>query len=165
MVALLGKRTVALRIAVGHLDLVDALDDLVQQPRLVDHESGPLHVLGKDAARLADGLHLIEGGQQPRGILRRDLLGRPDVHPLRKYLVQGGRVELHETAPAQLLLAGSVDRVGQRGAHQIRLLFLGNLPLVQPPQEQQVGELLDNGEGVGESAVGEVVPDGIYLGF
>ena len=55
------------------------------------------------------------------------------------------------------ILDGLLEAVG--------LVFLEGVKFVQPLDEEQVGELLDNGERIGNTAGSEGVPDAVDFGF
>jgi len=80
------------------------------------------------------------------------------------------RLEILEPRPAQVLvgLAALVLAVGkdaplQWSVERGRLALFDLLHLVEPLDEDQIGDLLDNLEGIGEPARPEIVPDTINL--
>jgi hypothetical protein len=125
---------VALGVAVGDLELVDEVDHGAQELRVRDHEVGVPHVLGVGrvlAAELAqEREHLV-------------------LDAVEQLAVVG---ELLERGPAQVLLFGPEDDAGSGGLPVRRALFsAAGLRLVEQAHEQQIGDLLDDGEGVGEA--------------
>ncbi|VMP20668.1 Uncharacterised protein [Streptococcus pneumoniae] len=77
----------------------------------------------------------------------------------------GVRVQLPEPRPAQAILLRRELRVLDGPLHERGALLLGRVQLVQPPQEQEVGHLLDDLQGVGDAARPERVPDAVHLGL
>ena len=66
-------------------------------------------------------------------------------------------------ASADLVLAGGEDAPLDRLAQPVGLVLLAGMRLVQPAHEQQVGDLLDHLQGIGDAARPEGVPDAIDL--
>lgn len=143
---------VALGVAVAHVDFVDGLHRLVQEAGGGDHEGGVLHVGGEGIARAAQGFHEVE-------CARFGLLGHP--HGLKHDL----RVHVAQPAPAQVVLVGAVDGVLDGRAQHSRLFFLEGLHLVEPAEENQVSDLLDDRDGVGDAARPEGFPEAVDFGF
>jgi transposase len=113
---------------------------------------GPVHVLeeGEDL-----GLHMLE-----------HLLG---LHALELAPTQGALFNGVVVGPVLVTvfgrnpLAREFGGVGLAGPFGIGLLFL--IQLVEPLHEQQIGDLLDSGERVGDSTGPELVPELVDLAF
>ena len=75
-----------------------------------------------------------------------------------KHLLGGG---LAEARPAQVVVAGTEHRIFNGLIHAGSLVFVGGVDLDEPPDEQQVGELLDDGEGVSDAASPHGIPNAV----
>jgi len=135
---------IAVGVAVVHRDLVEHVDDLRQHGRVRDREAGVLHVLGVRRVVAADLVAVL--------LQEREHLGG---HRLEHHF----RVEVLETAPAQVRLARQELRVLDRLAEDARLALRRRLQVVEAAQEEQVGDLLDHLKRVADAAGPERVPD------
>jgi hypothetical protein len=79
-----------------------------------------------------------------------------------EHLVGGG---LLEAGPAELVLCGGEDGVLDGLLEAVGLVFLEGVELVEALDEEQVGELLDDGEWIGDAAGPQGVPDAVDFGF
>jgi hypothetical protein len=70
-----------------------------------------------------------------------------------------------ELGPPQVGLVWVEDRVLEGFAGDVRFAFGERLDIVEAADEQQVGELFDDFEGVGDAAGPEGVPDAVDLAF
>ena len=129
---------ITLGVAVGHVDVVELVDHAGQHPSRGHHEEGVLHVMGvggtpvrvpRPAHRLDEGEHLVP--HRLEHLLRRKLL---------------------EARPPQRVLVGGEHRLLDRVAGAGGLALLARVQLVQPLDEKQVGELLDDRERVRDAA-------------
>ena len=142
---------VALGVAVLHRHVVEQVDDLGQQRRRGDGEARVLHVVG------VGGVVAAERAQEREDVLAddREHLGRREVLEARPAQVLVGALlrvfALREDAP--------LDRLLQPGG----LVLFQRLQVVEPAQEEQVGDLLDDLERVGDAARPEGVPDAVDL--
>ena len=142
---------VALGVAVGHVDVVELVDDVGQHAGRGHHEEGVLHVMGVrrslvGAPRLTDGLD--EGEHAVAHRLE---------HPLRRKLL--------EARPPQRVLAGVEQRLLDRAAGAGGPVLFAGVQLVEALDEEQVGELLDDRERVRDAAGPHGVPDSVDLGL
>ena len=142
---------VALGVAVAHVELVELVDDLGEQRRARDLEAGIAHV-----ARIGRAV-AVERAEE-----REDVLVDDAEHL--------ARLEMLEARPAQVLVGlaalvlalredAPLHRLAERGG----LALLQLLHLVEALDEDQVGDLLDHLERIGEPARPEVVPDAVDL--
>ena len=142
---------VALGIAVGHVDGVELVHDVGEDAGRGHHEGGVLHVVAVGAAALAAG-RLAEGLDEREGVI---------PHGGEHFLGRG----FLEARPAELVLLRGEDRVLDGLFEAVGLVLLEGVDLIQTLDEEQVGELLDDGEGIGDAAGPEGVPDAVYFGF
>ena len=134
---------VAAGVAVGHRDVVEHVHHPRQQLRGGDGEPGVLHVHG------IGGPVAAERAQE-----REHLVGDRLVHDRRLVVL--------EPRPAQVLLIRSEDdALTLPGA--VGLLLGQGVEVVQAPDEQQVGDLLDDLQRVGDAAGPEGVPNAVDL--
>ena len=142
---------VAFGVAVGHVDVVELVDDVGEHARGGHHEGGILHVVAVGTAAFAAG-RLADGLDEGEGVV-------PDggKHLLRRGFLEAG--------PAEVILCGGEDGLLDGGLESGRFVLLEGVEFVQPLDEEQVGELLDDGEGVGDAAGPEGVPDAVDFGF
>jgi hypothetical protein len=151
---------VALGVAVAHVELVELLDDLIQERGPRDLKAGVAHM-----ARIGRAL----------------AVERPDEreHMFVEDAEHLARLEMLEFRPAQVFVGfaafvrvagfrdpivtfgkdAPLDRLPQSGGSALLQL----LHLVEALDEDQVGDLLDHLQRVGEPARPEVVPDAIDL--
>ncbi len=142
---------VALGVAILHGDLVEEVDHLGEQARRGDREPRILHVVRVGGAVPPEG---AEEGE--------DVLGHHGEH------VGGG--EVAEAGPAQVVV-GALLRVGALGEdaalHGLLepegLVELEGVEVVEAAEEEQVGDLLDDLERVGDAAGPEGGPDAVDL--
>ena len=135
---------VARGVAVVHRDVVEHVDHPGDQGRGRDGEAGVLHVLGVGRAVTAE-------------------LAEEREHLLPDGLEHDAGLEVLEPRPAQVVLTGLEDRTLDRLAGAAGLVLRGRLQVVEPADEEQVGDLLDHLQGVGDAAGPERVPDPVDL--
>lgn len=70
-----------------------------------------------------------------------------------------------EAGPAEIVLLRGEDGFLDGFLEAVGLVFLEGVELVQALDEKQVGELLDDGERIGDAAGPEGVPDAVDFGF
>ena len=140
---------VALGVSVGHVDVVELVDDVGQHAGRGHHEEGVLHVMGvgRSLVGVACLTDRLDEGEHP--------VPHRLEHPLGRQLL--------ETRPAQGVLAGGERRLRDRAAGAGGLVFVAGVQLVETLDEEQVGELLDDGEGVRDAAGPHGVPDSVDL--
>lgn len=128
---------VALGVAVGHVDVVELVNHVGQHPGRGHHEQGVLHVVAVGAAALAS----LADPLAERFHERKDLVTHDLEQPLRRHFA--------EMRPAQMLLALPEKARPRVFPGAAGLVFLALLDLVQALDEQQISELLDHRQGVG----------------
>ena len=154
---------VALGVARAHLELVELIDDLGEKLRAWNLKARIAHM-----PRIGAALP-VEFANERKHMLVDDL-------------EHSSRLEMLEARPAEILvgLAG-IDRFAgldgfaapiktlgentalQRRAERCRLALLQFLHLVEAFDEDQVGDLLDHLQRIGETARLEIVPDAVDL--
>ena len=146
---------IALGVGVGHVDGVELIHHVGQHPRGRDHEQGVLHVPGVGGiVRIAVAAVPVAAEPLDEG---EHLVAHRGEHRLRRGLLEAG--------PAQVVLAGGEHRLLDGLADAGSLALFQGVQLVQPLDEQQVGELLDDRKGVGDAAGPHGVPDAVDFGF
>ena len=144
---------IALGVAVGHVDGVELIDHVGEHTRRGHHEQGILHMMrvgaGAFGVVVAIGAEGFDEGEDLR------------LHRLKHLL----RRSLLEPRPAEGILPFLEDRVFDRLAGAGGLGFLQRLDFVEPFDEEQVGELFDDRQRVGDAARPHGVPDAIDFGF
>ena len=142
---------VALGVAVGHVDGVELVHDVGEDAGGGHHEGGVLHVVAVSAATLAT--------RGPAEILdeREGFIPHAGEHFLRGGFLEAG--------PAEVVLLRGEDGVLDGFLEAVGLVFLEGVEFVQALNEKQIGELLDDGEGIGDAAGPESVPDAVHFGF
>ena len=142
---------ITLGVAVGHVDVVELVDHVGEHTSRGHHEEGVLHVMGVGGSlvRLPRLAHRFDEGEHPV------------AHRLEHLL----RRKLLETRPTQSVLVGGEHRLLDRVAGAGGLMLLTRVQLVQPLDEEQVGELLNDRERVRDAAGPHGVPDSVDLGF
>ena len=137
---------VALGVPVLQRNVRQHVDDLGQQRRGRNGEARALHVLGVRRAVLR---HISQE--------RKNMLGH-DVEHLRRRIVL-------EAGPAQLLIGHSLgvaalgkDAALHGPAEGVRFVLLADLDVIQPPHEEQVGDLLDDLQRISDPARPEGIP-------
>ncbi|MNZ90479.1 hypothetical protein D3C78_1094420 [compost metagenome] len=131
-------------VAVAQVELVDQLHHQIQHRGLGHHEDGVLHVLGEGAVGV---VQVLDEGEH--------LIAHPLVHLL--------RVDVLELVPAQGILPRPEHRIAQWHANGIGDLLTLGMKVVEAADEQQVGELFDDGNGVTDTAGPEGFPDLVDL--
>ena len=145
---------VALGVAVLHRHLVDHVHDLGEQRRRRDGEARILHVVRVGRAVAAERAQeredvLADDGEHLR---RREVLeARPAAGP-RRARPAGDRPCPRERRAAP---SACLSRVG--------LALLQRVQVVEPLDEEQVGDLLDDLERIGDAARPEGIPEGVDL--
>ena len=142
---------VALGVAVGHVDGIELVDDVGEHAGRGHHEGGVLHVVAVGAAAIAAG-RLAEGLDERESVI---------AHRSEHFLGRG----FFEAGPTKAILLGRKDRVLDGFLEPISLVFLEGMDFIQALDEEQVGELLDDGEGIGNAAGPQGVPDAVDFGF
>ena len=146
---------IALGVGVGHVDGVELVHHVGQHPRGRDHEQGVLHMPGVGGiVRIAVAAVPVAAEPLDEG---EHLVAHRGEHRLRRGLLEAG--------PAQVVLAGGEHRLLDRLADAGGLALFQGVQLIQPLDEQQVGELLDDRKGVGDAAGPHGVPDAVDFGF
>jgi hypothetical protein len=142
---------VALGVPVVHRDVVEQRHDLGQQVGVGEAEARILHV---DAVA---GAFLAQGAQERKDVFIHDL------HHL-------ARFEVLEAGPAKVVIGAfvGVEALGEnaaikRAAQRLGLVFFEGVEVVEALDEQQVGDLLDDRERVGDATRPESVPDLVHL--
>ncbi len=142
---------VALGVAVVHLKLVDEVDGLGEQVGRGDGKAGVAHVVRVGAAVAAHGAQEGE-----------DMLADELVH--------GAGFEVFEVLPAHVrerraarVVAQGEDVPLYRLSERDRLAVFAGLLVVQALEEEQVGDLLDDLDGIGDAAGPKAVPDAVDL--
>ena len=142
---------VALGVAILHRHAVDHVHDLGEQGGRGDGEPRVLHVMR------VGGVVAAEGAEEGEDVV---------VYHL-KHLRWG---EVLEARPAAVLVSAlaRILALGEnaplhRLLEPVRLRLLQGVQIVQPLEEKQVGDLLNDFEGVGNAAGSEGVPEGVNL--
>jgi hypothetical protein len=144
---------VALGIGVRHVDAVELVHHVRQHARCGHHEDRVLHVVGVRRVAL-----LLRPAVAPERLdERKDFVPHRGEHLLRRGLL--------EPRPAQVVFVEIEDRILDRHAHTRRLVLAQRLQLVQPLDEQQVSQLLDDRQRIRDAARPHRVPDAVDLGF
>jgi len=140
---------VALRIAVLHGDLPEEVHDLREEGGGGDGEAGIPHVAGVGGAIAA------EGAEEGEDVLADDL-----VHLLGLEVLEAGPAEVE--IGAALGVEGLGEDLALEGlAEAGGLVLLEGLEVIEALEEEEVGDLLDDLEGIGDAAGPEGVPDGV----
>ncbi len=152
---------VALGVAVVHGHGVEQVDHFGQQRGRGDGEARVFHVLrvGGTVAAVGVGAVRAQGAQHGEHVFAHGS----------KHL---GRGFVLEAAPAQGVVVAAFgvvaewEDVPRHGAAQaVGLVFFERVQVVEPAQEEQVGDLLDDFERVGDAAGPEGVPDLVDFAF
>ena len=147
---------VALGVAILHRDFGQKIDDLGEQRRRWNGEARALHVRG------VRGVGFGHVAQE-----RKDVFGYDLEHRRRVLVLQLGPAHVlisNAAALADLVLARREDAPFDRFFKPISLVLLAGVRLVQPTHEQEIGDLLDHLERIGDAARPECVPHAIDLG-
>ena len=147
---------VALGVAVFHRHVVEQVHHLGQQCRRRNGEARALHVVR------VGGVAIAELAGEPLTQVRKDVLAHDGVH-LR-------RGEVLEARPAEVFIE-SAFRVAARGKdaplhrplEAVGFVFLQRVQVVEPAQEEEIGDLLDHLQRIRDAARPEGVPDAIDL--
>ena len=127
---------VALGVAVGHVDAVELIHHVRQHAGRGHHEEGVSHVVCVRRASVAIGVPAL-----PQGLHEGEHL----VAHGREHLLGSG---LPEARPANGVLIGSEDWPFDGLTGACGLALLQRVQLVEPFDEEEVGQLLDDREGV-----------------
>ncbi len=122
-----------------------------KHPGLGHHEGSVLHVMAVGAVPFPAG-GLAEGLDE-----REDLIAHRGEHFIRRAFLEAG--------PAQPFLFRREDGILDGFLEAVRLVFLESVDFIQALDEEQIGELLDDGERIGDAAGPEGVPDAVNFGF
>ena len=147
---------VALGVAILHRDFGEEIDHLGQQRRRRNGEARALHMGG------VRGVGLGHVAQEREDVLGDDLEHRRRVavlQPRPAHVLVGDAAVL-----ADLVLARREDAPLDRLAEAIGLVLLAGMRLVEPAHEQEVGDLLDDLERIGDATRPKSVPDVVDLG-
>ena len=142
---------IALGVARRHVDRVELVDDVAEHARRRHDEEGVSHVL-----RVGRVLGVVVGPAD-RLDEREDLVADRLEHRL-------GR-ELLEARPAQVLLFVAEDGRLDRSVRPVRLRLGERVQLVEALDEQEIGQLLDDGQRVRDAAGPHRVPDAVDRGL
>ena len=140
---------VALGVLVCHVDGVELIDDISEEGGLREHEEGVLHVGGVGGV-FGTVLAFAEGFDEGEDFFLNE--GEEGI----------GR-EVTEVGPAVVRLGGGENGVFDGLFKAIRLGFAKGVELVETFDEEEVGELLDDGEGIGNAARPHGIPDAVDL--
>ena len=144
---------VALGVPVVHVDGVELVHHACQHPGGGYEEHGVLHVAavgaGSFAVAAVSSAEVLDEGE--------DFVPDDPVHLL------GGHVP--EAGPTEVLPVGGKDGIVQDFSRAGRPAFLQGLEFVEPLDEEQVGELLDDRERVGDAPGPHGVPYAVDAGF
>jgi hypothetical protein len=154
---------ITLGVAIGHVDGVELIDDIGEHARRGHHEKGIFHVMRVGARALgvvvAVGAEGLDEGED-LGLHRlKHLLGSSLFEP-RPAKLSGGEFRLRGGVRAL-----GKDRIFDRLAGAGGLALFKRLELVEPFDKQQVGELFDDRQRVGDAPGPHGVPDAVDFGF
>ena len=142
---------VALGIPVLHRDMVEQVHHFGQQRRGGDGKAGILHVMAVGRAIAA------HGAQEGEDMLAHDRIQVP-------------RCEVLEAGPAEVLVSPALgvsafreDAMLQRLIQHQRLALFQRMRVIQASDEQQVGDLFNHLQRVGNAARPEGIPDSVDL--
>ena len=135
---------IAFGVAVFHGDFGDEIDDAGEEGWGGDGEARIAHVLGVVGAVAAE---LAEEGE--------DLFGDDFGH--------FAGVALNEEGPAEMVLAGGKEAAGEGFFESAGFGFFEELEVVEASEEEEVSDLFDDFEGVGNAAGREGEPDAVDL--
>jgi hypothetical protein len=142
---------VALRVAVLQRHVVEQVHDLRQQRRRRNREPRVLHVMR---------VRRIVSAERPQE--REHVLVDDGKHLPRFEILEPRPPELFVRPPLRILPLRKdppLDRL-----HEPRgLVLLQRLEVIEPAKKQQVGDLLDDLKGIGDTAGPECVPDTVDL--
>ena len=144
---------VALGVAVVERNGVEQIDHARQQCGRGDGEAGVTHVVRKGALRAAICLRrAVQAAQE-----REDMLAQHGEHFSRRHVLEARPAQLVKR-PAPCVLAFGVQAHGL-GFQALGFVVFTRLVAVEAAQKQQVGDLLDDFQRVGDAARPEGVPD------
>ena len=144
---------IAFGVAVVHGDFVEEVDDLGEEAGGGDGEAGILHVVGVGGAIAAEG---AEEGE--------DVFADYGMHFAGFEVFEDGPAVIGVGAVAGVCAFGegaAFDGFAESGGFG---LFEG-LEFIEAAEEEEVGDLFDDFEGVGNAARPEGIPDCVYLLF
>ena len=144
---------VALRVAVLHRHVIDHVHDLREQRGLRDGEARVLHVVR------VGGIVAAERAQE-----REDVIVHDGEHFRRREMLEARPAEIVAGATARVVALGE-DAALHRLFEPRGFALLQRVQIVEPFQEKQVGDLLDDFEGIGNAAGPELIPDAVNLPF
>ena len=143
---------VALGVAVLHRHAVNHVHDLGEQRGRGDGEARVLHVVR------VGGVVAADVAQEREGVLADDA-----EHFL--------SLEMFEARPAEIVVGAFLrvfafgeDAAFHRALQGGGLVLFQRVEVVQALEEQQVGDLLDDFEGIGDAAGPEGIPEGVNFG-
>jgi hypothetical protein len=147
---------VALGVAILHRDFSQQIDHLGEQRGRRNREARALHMGGVRAVGLG---HVAQE--------REHVLGDDFEHRRGVFVLQPGPAHLligNATALADLVLAVREDAPLDRLFETVGLVLFAGVRVIEPAHEQQVGDLLDHLERIGDAARPERVPHAVDLG-
>ena len=147
---------VALGVALLHRHLVEQVHHLGQQRRRRDGEARVLHVVRVGGVAVAELAGEI-GAQE-----REDVLADHREHLRRGEVLEARPAEVLVGPPLRIL-ALREDPPLHRLLEPIGLVLLQRVHVVEPAEEEQVGDLLDHLQRVRDAAGPEGVPDAVDL--
>lgn len=136
---------IAFGIGVAHVDRFQLLHHQVERCRLGDSEIGTPHVCAEDAFLLPQGADK----------------GKDAIHRIGENGMTLGHIHLLQVFPAEVLLLFVEDRSVFETVSSFQLVPCFNL--IQVADKDQVGKLLHDGDGIGNSAIPEHIPDLVDL--
>ena len=142
---------VALGIATFQRDCVEQVDHLGQERRRGDGEPGVPHVLA------IGGTLATEGSEEGEDVVVHHL-----VHVAGRHVLEEGPAEVL-VRKALWVLAFGEDLPLHRLAKAAGLVLFEDLKVIQAPDEEEIGDLFDHLQRVGDAAGPEGVPDLVYL--
>jgi hypothetical protein len=130
---------VAFGVAVGHVDTTEHGHNLFEQVGRGYHKRGIPHYAVKEGAFVT---HLFDERE----------------HLAADHIVHLFGLHLLETAPSKVLLSRQEYRVFNRFTCGIGFVLFQRLYLIEPPDEKQVSDLLNDGKGIGHPSRPERFP-------
>jgi hypothetical protein len=147
---------VALGVALLHWHLVEHVDHLGQQRRRRDSEARILHVVRVRRVPVAELTREIRPEEW------KDVLGDDGKHLGSGEMLETRPAEVFERASSGVLTLGE-DPPLHRPAEPVCLVFLERVHVVETTKEQQIRDLLDHFQRIGNAARPEGVPDSVDL--
>ena len=130
----MNSEKIALGIPILHRNGIDHIDDFIQQRGIGDDEHRVLHEL-----RVRITCSTIQGLDEGE-------------HLVAKHLELPQRLKILEAGPAQVVLVLVENGILDLLPEQLGLLQPVVVNIIQPFSKEQVGDLLDDGERIGDPA-------------